>query len=282
MTRNLANALLYLRYREAPRILWIDAICVNQTDLAERGSQVSHTAEIYKGAARVIVWLGVDSLRSTEALKILRSLSSCVEINWGTRTVRSFHAPVPSSSHERHLQQCTDLGTRFEFDESQIGCLAHLLGRSWFDRLWIWQEVRLASADSIVQYGRETLLWDNLSAAVYLLIHKTYSPEVESDACYLLRRKLRLAFHLCSKQGNGVKTLLAYTQYSKCSDNRDRIYTLLSLYVVNVELTVKVDYTKSGSEVYEEATRRLLLDCSVVSILAGIKMQEHEQEPRND
>ncbi|CZT41638.1 related to heterokaryon incompatibility protein [Rhynchosporium secalis] len=40
ITRGLAQALPYLRHRNEPRTLWIDAICVNQQDLQERGSQV--------------------------------------------------------------------------------------------------------------------------------------------------------------------------------------------------------------------------------------------------
>jgi len=58
ITRNLADALRHLRYGDAPRTLWVDAICVNQADLPERGSQVKRMAETYTRASRVVVWLG--------------------------------------------------------------------------------------------------------------------------------------------------------------------------------------------------------------------------------
>jgi hypothetical protein len=40
VTQNLARALPYLRYRDRKRVLWVDAICVNQKDLTERSKQV--------------------------------------------------------------------------------------------------------------------------------------------------------------------------------------------------------------------------------------------------
>ncbi|KAI4950512.1 hypothetical protein J4E91_004395 [Alternaria rosae] len=60
ITKNLAEALPYLRDTAAPRILWIDAIAINQKDLGERGQQVQRMADIFSLAERVIVWLGMD------------------------------------------------------------------------------------------------------------------------------------------------------------------------------------------------------------------------------
>lgn len=44
ITKNLAEALPFLRYADKPRVLWIDAICVNQRDLQERSFQVNHSS----------------------------------------------------------------------------------------------------------------------------------------------------------------------------------------------------------------------------------------------
>ncbi len=40
VTRNLDMALRYLRLQEAHRTPWVDALCINQTDLDERSQQV--------------------------------------------------------------------------------------------------------------------------------------------------------------------------------------------------------------------------------------------------
>lgn len=47
ITRNLAVALPYLRNENEPRMLWIDAICVDQQNLEERSQQVQRMADIY-------------------------------------------------------------------------------------------------------------------------------------------------------------------------------------------------------------------------------------------
>lgn len=39
-------------------LIWIDAICINQADLAERESQVKLMGRIYRQASRVLIWLG--------------------------------------------------------------------------------------------------------------------------------------------------------------------------------------------------------------------------------
>ncbi|KUJ09719.1 HET-domain-containing protein, partial [Mollisia scopiformis] len=55
---NLWLALVHLRRTKEERLLWIDAICINQADLEERSEQVQIMAYIYSRAKRVLVWLG--------------------------------------------------------------------------------------------------------------------------------------------------------------------------------------------------------------------------------
>jgi hypothetical protein len=55
---NLFTALLELRRPTLARYLWIDAICINQDDIAERNQQVRIMPHIYSRAKSVLVWLG--------------------------------------------------------------------------------------------------------------------------------------------------------------------------------------------------------------------------------
>jgi len=57
---NLYEALVHIR-RARDCILWIDAVCINQNDLAERQYQVGLMDSIYHRAERVLVWLGVPT-----------------------------------------------------------------------------------------------------------------------------------------------------------------------------------------------------------------------------
>ncbi|KAK0744898.1 heterokaryon incompatibility protein-domain-containing protein [Apiosordaria backusii] len=58
VTVNLANALLFIRDPDKPVKMWIDALCIDQSDLQERGGQVQLMKEIYSCGTKVIVYLG--------------------------------------------------------------------------------------------------------------------------------------------------------------------------------------------------------------------------------
>jgi hypothetical protein len=105
VTSNLYAALLQLRDHSFPRIIWIDAICINQLDDDERGLQVRFMANIYGNAKRVIVWLGEAADSSDEALEAIR----CVGMNPG------------------------------EVSKSSVieDAVVTLLQREWFERVWV-------------------------------------------------------------------------------------------------------------------------------------------------
>jgi hypothetical protein len=57
---NLLEALMHLRGLSETRVLWIDAICINQADIEERNRQLYLMPHIYGRAQMVLVWLGHD------------------------------------------------------------------------------------------------------------------------------------------------------------------------------------------------------------------------------
>lgn len=67
VTDNLYAALRRLRWTDRPRMLWIDALCIDQENSDERSQQVQLTEKIYRQAKSVIVWLGdADELEVVE------------------------------------------------------------------------------------------------------------------------------------------------------------------------------------------------------------------------
>ncbi|KAJ9621331.1 hypothetical protein H2203_007383 [Taxawa tesnikishii (nom. ined.)] len=72
VTKNLAAALRALRSNSEARILWIDAICINQDDLAEKNSQVPLMGKIYTNSSRTIVWLGESDTESRRAFDLIQ------------------------------------------------------------------------------------------------------------------------------------------------------------------------------------------------------------------
>jgi hypothetical protein len=72
VTVNLHAALSHLRNHSIERILWIDAICINQANQEEKQYQIQSMAKIYGQANRVIVWLGEAAHDSDLALEEIR------------------------------------------------------------------------------------------------------------------------------------------------------------------------------------------------------------------
>lgn len=58
ITVNLEAGLRRLRKGRASRLVWVDAICINQNSVQERNHQVELMGKVYAQSSRVIVWLG--------------------------------------------------------------------------------------------------------------------------------------------------------------------------------------------------------------------------------
>ena len=65
---NLKSALYHLRKTHRERVIWIDALCINQKDTNERNRQVNQMARIYSMASRVVLWLGESDNSSSRAM----------------------------------------------------------------------------------------------------------------------------------------------------------------------------------------------------------------------
>jgi hypothetical protein len=72
ISENLRNALIDLRYPDLPRIIWADAICINQEDAAEWVSQVASMRSIYRSASQTVVWLGPETKKTRRAFDLMQ------------------------------------------------------------------------------------------------------------------------------------------------------------------------------------------------------------------
>ena len=126
VTRSLGAALPYLRYKDRPRTLGVDAICVNQEDLEERSKPVKKMAALYKGAERVVVWLGSQTKESHQALQAVESW--CTQISYDIEMDLPY-PPIESGM----LWTAQDLV--MPYDEEVIRSVMSVLKREWFERL---------------------------------------------------------------------------------------------------------------------------------------------------
>lgn len=69
---SLEAALRHLRLLN-PRTMWIDAICINQLNIKERGSQVGCMRDIYRQSVMTVIWLGDETPESKSAFEATRN-----------------------------------------------------------------------------------------------------------------------------------------------------------------------------------------------------------------
>ncbi|KAK3358843.1 heterokaryon incompatibility protein-domain-containing protein [Lasiosphaeria hispida] len=115
--------------------IWVDQICINQSDLQERQAQVLLMGRIYRQAQKVPVWVGGEDEFARDGLETIIYLSNIDIKMWGTLL----------NIHQREI---TDPETFIRFGLEPIPphkwiALYALLSRSWFRRSWIAQEVVL-------------------------------------------------------------------------------------------------------------------------------------------
>ena len=130
ITRNLYDALHHLRHNDEDRILWVDAICIDQSNDMERNHQVKHMGDIYKEADKVIIWLGLFADDSDLLFEWMEKLSD------ETRLIFS------SGSEWKSLIQFW-MDFRPNFWPGMLTkmraqrAFESLLKRPWFRRIWI-------------------------------------------------------------------------------------------------------------------------------------------------
>lgn len=107
ITANLHKALVQLRHYSLPRVLWVDAICIDQNNNTEKETQIPLMYSIYTRASSVLVWLGETPKGDDQAFDHL-----CV--------IASKRAADPG-----HVEKRMSEG------------IYKLLQHNWFQRIWV-------------------------------------------------------------------------------------------------------------------------------------------------
>ena len=236
--QHLMKALRYLRYTDKPRTLWIDAICIDQKNTAERNEQVKQMDRIYKLAERVIVWLGEESPSSKLAITTLEFLGRQVELT------KDYHR-LPSPCCDEPLW--SDSGHSLPYSEETWEAIFDLLGRPWFSRLWILQEIQLGNRYSVIQCGRDLIEWRLFRRAISSLNDKKDGPSRE------LRTRMGPVNSMCwVRSAESVTALLNMARRRKCSEDHDKVYAILGLLPPSIAKRIHPDYSLPFQNAFKE------------------------------
>lgn len=244
VTNNLYIALSYLRHELSDRILWVDALCIDQDNILERNHQVRQMVNIYENAENVIFWLGQATYETNVAMESLRRLEAAAASvacrQWAITDDRwqDLWFRVQGRLSAKHSN----------LEEKQCKGLEDLLSRSWFERVWIIQEVAQARR-ARVYCGKKSVSAPFFALAPCLLPVK---PSLQTQAILDVFPGQSRNDSWWQKE-HDLYTLLCKFRHSKARDPRDLVYALLGIASKHdPDRSLYPDYRKSEEDVVKE------------------------------
>ncbi|RGP73998.1 het domain-containing [Fusarium sporotrichioides] len=216
--QNLWDALQYLRKHCHRRYYWIDAVCINQSDIDERNKQVRIMHHIYFRAQTVVVWLGKKYSGYEATLPHLRTLGHG---NTGDGET------TPESTPELSR---TDVAVR--------NLAIDLCNDAYWKRLWIIQEIGLAQEIKVC-FGNSAVEWKQFTH--FLRMHN-----LGSDGPVRLERQREERY----TGSNTLLHLLSAHREAECQDRKDKVYGLLGM--ASDARCFDIDYNKSRLEIWTD------------------------------
>ena len=241
------------------RDFWVDQICIDQYNLAERSQQVQMMGGIFGKAIMTFVWLGMPEESSQSAFDLIEALAHS-----NLPLTKALHFRNGANhSHLMDFLSSQRLGS--ETEESQWVAIQDLSKRPWFSRLWTFQEA-VTSKDIVFLCGKYSRTHDDLLRAFYLAeavqghrslgMANTELTRVQRSHYLLGKSVLLLDLLLETSQGN-----------YNCTLPHDRIYALLALQDRQQRCRVPVDYSQSTQSLYTEIARFIISNTQNLRLL---------------
>ncbi|KAK4464969.1 ankyrin repeat-containing domain protein [Cladorrhinum samala] len=277
VTPNLKAVLRRLRKEDKPRLVWIDALCINQEDIPERNYQVSLMTKIYRTAHKVNMWLG-DSEAITEL-----GFNAIALFN------RIYDAKAKLKPNFQHLAGKVELDAPTRdtvialWDEivsngKVVDGLVDLFKRGYFTRAWIFQEIILANQGTMMcgEYECSLAEWKRtlyvMDASDLDFLLSSFPDEVKQSTVREILRSaqetnraittinmLAELYHLKTSRtlfdSPGILASLANLQ---AGDPRDKVYAAVGLLSAKEQEALAPDYSLSTQETYIRAAAHML------------------------
>jgi hypothetical protein len=287
---NAAHALRGLRSKDKMRMLWIDALCIDQGNDIERAHQVLQLAKIYSSATRTLAWLGEEDETLAESFSTcfdrlrhagyheLSHMPKGAKLISRHQGVEVFSVPAPKDQPPSFVHAQNDAVSAI------VLLLAKYLTRPWFNRLWMYQEVLLAQ-ECVCCVGAYELAWSYVQRALLSLsrvpLETSNVGEFGLAAPWTRTMYTLSPFASNANTALSLRELLLETMPLNCSNDRDKVYALLGLTRWSkrretIPLEIWPDYTKSVTECMRDATYAVIredasLECLILRTLTGPK-----------
>ena len=278
--RNLRNALIGLRLRRGSRTLWVDAICINQQDLRERGHQVKIMGDVFRKARLVRVWLDADVDPQSQAFRMASRLE-------GPSTDGLFVA-----SDRRELRCMVCLG---DFDPEFWKPLREIFENPYWERIWTQQEYFLARKLQL-HLPRGTLAPEPLIRFNEALQRSARDPRGVSSLLpisYVGKYKKTLfvsqyaGFRALRKQNSqqpsfkSIPLIYLFLSSSelKAADSRDRVYGLMGIATDCGQNDIEPDYDMSLLLTYQQVMQHYIRQYQSIDFLCNYSIGHDHSLP---
>lgn len=243
LSQTLVDLLTSLKKESSSFTLWIDALCINQADPVEKAAQVAQMGRVYESASKVLLWLGASTPESRTAFRLMEPQDDIADDSLAMAGMDAFFM---------------------------------LLARPWFRRVWVIQEVVIAS-DVVVACGDDRADFSTFSERIFDL-WRTLDFDDAHPASAGLLCATRLLFIREAYQKDGrvsYETLLEAAFHCEATDRRDMVFALRGI-ADNTRPVPVPDYTVSEDRLFIDTARALLCHGESLDLLAlcGIENQQ--------
>ncbi|KXJ97584.1 heterokaryon incompatibility protein-domain-containing protein, partial [Microdochium bolleyi] len=236
---NLSLVFRDLRLPTVDRVLWIDAVCIDQRNDAERSHQVQQMGDMFRNAKRVLFCVG----RPTEMTDMLFT------VLFGLQTLLRESFPKqgrPVTCHEVRKSGILD-----KLQKRHYGFWSRLkqgfdtiLQQPWFFRVWIIQEVANARQGRL--YCGPVSVPTNLFVEALILFRVEPPPHCEQILRMMPGRHKKFT-------RKPLALLLQELADSQATDARDKVWALLDLCSdAEARTALKPDYTKTETDLIRD------------------------------
>ncbi|KUJ23954.1 HET-domain-containing protein [Mollisia scopiformis] len=258
VSQNLFAALRQIydqRTTGSPLKLWVDAICINQSDNVEKSHQVLLMRDIYSQANIVLAWIGAPDHLSALAFDTLEKFAADDGTTEGSATYRQ----LPDAAKKRTA-------------------IKNFVERGYFVRMWIVQEV-VAAKKVTIFCGALSLDYDKMRLAFQRMTGSGFYPFSADTANLSFIGWWRTSFHETNAPDRGELLDLRLFVDSRdriAADPRDKIYSLQGITNKALGSRIKIDYNDSIETVYIQFAKTVLSIRSDFQILSAVILR-HQQ-----
>ena len=170
VTRSCESAMRHLRHQDIECTLWIDVICIDQSNDDEKSVQVGLMGDVYRLATNVFIWLGEDEDPDGGGLADLKAL---------------FDAQ----------RDGIDLEIGRDDNTKRFETLNKMMKHKWWTRMWTFQEFIVAKNPVFVK-SKMQFPWDDVSGVMMDLITQRHRRADESERDYIMAAKDSVMGHV--------------------------------------------------------------------------------------